>query len=505
MRERGWTHWHHLFNSRQLLTYGLLLQNAASAAGHILAGLLLGLGRCLDYNGKLCTWAPQIGYELSTHVFANQALNTNFNYTTRGLIQIKDTFFLRIPRAPVYGHSTVVSLDARSIKETCDFWITDPPYADAVNYHELSEYFLAWYGDNLKKLMPGIQVDSKRALAVQGADQRFRRSMVDCYTGLVSNMPDKGYQVVMFTHQDATVWADLTLILWSAGLQVASAWCIGTETDTALKEGNYVQGTVFLVLKKQMSDVTAFLDEVFPQVELEVENQLKMMLTLDDRNEPNFGDADYQLAAYAAALKVLTRYKSIEDVDVKTELSRARARGETSPVEQVITNAVKVACEFLVPNGFDGNTWKTVSSEERFYLKGLEVESRQEFRSGVYQELARGFGVRDYQFMLSSKRANQTRLKNATEFASRSLDDTGFGASPTRQVLFAIREIVRNEDDVQFGKNWLKNEVRDYWGLRKHLINISRYLAQVGQFLEGWEKDANAARLLAGALENDHA
>ena len=27
---------------------------------------------------------------------------------------------------------------------TCDIWITDPPYADAVNYHELTEFFLAW-------------------------------------------------------------------------------------------------------------------------------------------------------------------------------------------------------------------------------------------------------------------------------------------------------------------------------------------------------------------------
>jgi hypothetical protein len=260
-----------------------------------------------------------------------------------------------------------------------------------------------------------------------------------------------------------------------------------------------------LVLQKQTSNNTAFLDELYPQIEIEVQKQLNAMIALEDNQEPNFGDTDYQLAAYAAALRVLTEYKSIEDINVTAELARTNSRDNVSPVERVIENAVKVACEFLVPVGFEVNTWRTISPDERFYLKGLEVESHQEFRSGVYQELARGFGVRDYQFMLSSKRANQTRLKNATEFASRSLDDTGFGASPTRQVLFAIREIVRNEDDVQFGKNWLKNEVRDYWGLRKHLINISRYLAQVGQFLEGWEKDANAARLLAGALENDHA
>jgi adenine-specific DNA methylase len=25
-----------------------------------------------------------------------------------------------------------------------DIWLTDPPYADAIYYHELSEFFLAW-------------------------------------------------------------------------------------------------------------------------------------------------------------------------------------------------------------------------------------------------------------------------------------------------------------------------------------------------------------------------
>ena len=44
-----------------------------------------------------------------------------------------------------------------------------------------------------------------------------------------------------------------SLIMWTAGLQVTAAWTIATETDSALKQGNYVQGTVLLVLRKQTS------------------------------------------------------------------------------------------------------------------------------------------------------------------------------------------------------------------------------------------------------------
>jgi putative DNA methylase len=306
----------------------------------------------------------------------------------------------------------------------------------------------------------------------------------------------------MFTHQDASVWADLALILWASGLRVTAAWTVATETDSALKEGNYVQGTVLLVLRKQTGDETAFLDEIYPEVEHEVEAQLEAMLALDDQEDPNFGDTDYQLAAYAAALRVLTRYKAIEDLDVAYELSKPRKKGEISPIEQVIANAVKVACDFLLPWGFDAFVWKTLTPDERFYLKGLDLESHGEYRAGAYQELARGFGVKAYKPLLSSGKANQTRLKTASEFGARLLGESGFSASLVRNALFAVREVVRS-DDAQTGKHWLRGEVRDYWTQRKNLIAILRYLATMGIKTPHWGHDAEAARLLAGAVEND--
>jgi adenine-specific DNA methylase len=64
-------------------------------------------------------------------------------------------------------------------------------------------------------------------------------------------MPDNGLQMVQFTHQDPSIWADLGMILWVAGLQVSSAWTISTETSIGVKSGNYVRGTV---LRKRIVD-----------------------------------------------------------------------------------------------------------------------------------------------------------------------------------------------------------------------------------------------------------
>lgn len=207
--------------------------------------------------------------------------------------------------------------DARQIANQSDIWLTDPPYADAVNYHELSEFFLAWDKKMLLDVFPEWYTDSKRALAVQGTGESFNRSMVEIYRNLAEHMPEDGMQIVMFTHQNVGVWADLTLILWAAGLRVTSAWTIATETDASeLKQGNYVKGTVLLVLRKQTSEEMAYLDELYPEIELEVKRQIDSMRELDDKEDPNFSDADYLLAAYAASLKVLTSYKQIEDIDV---------------------------------------------------------------------------------------------------------------------------------------------------------------------------------------------
>ena len=69
-------------------------------------------------------------------------------------------------------------------------------------------------------------------LQSRGSDEEFQKEMVEVYRNLTNHMPDNGAQIVMFTHQDANVWADLAMILWAAGLQVTAAWCIATETES---------------------------------------------------------------------------------------------------------------------------------------------------------------------------------------------------------------------------------------------------------------------------------
>ncbi len=408
-------------------------------------------------------------------------------------------------------------------------WITDPPYADAVAYHELADFFLAWYDKQLLKAFPQWLPDSRAELAVRGEGEDFRRSMVEVYKNLSLHMPDNGLQVVMFTHQNPAVWADLGMILWAAGLTSTAAWTISTETAIGgMKKGNYVSGTVCMVLKKRLGNEPGFKDEIVPMVEDEVHRQIDAMRALDEGGEPNFNDADYQLAAYAAALKVLTQYGNIDGRDVEHEVFAVRTRNEVSDFQEIIERAIIIACDYLIPRGLDP-VWRDLDLSERYYLRALDIESRGERRKGMYEELARGFNLTDIRPLLLSDKANGARMLTPSGFGSTALAVAGddgsvilagrrgraaaggphpFATTSLRHLLFAVRETARNENDPEPGRQYLRDTFgQGYWRLRERFVHLLDWLAALGntEEMDEWAEDSEAARILAGRLRNDHA
>lgn len=538
IRERGWTHWHHLFTPRQLLSHGLLLREGSNfdSGRHSSAARMLGVGSCCNWNSKLCGWTPQLarsgGIGAFAQTFYNQALNTLVNWGNRPLTGIREFFLFKRLDAPEFSdRSTVAVADARDIRETCDIWITDPPYADAVNYHELGDFFLAWQEKQLAKVFPEWIPDARAELAVRGDDEDFRRSMVDIYKNLARHMPDSGMQMVQFTHQDPAVWAGLGMILWAAGLKATAAWTISTETEAVgIKKGNYVTGTVCMVLRKRTSPEPGFMDEVYPLVEDEVRRQIASMQALDEDGEPNFNDADYQLAAYAAALKVLTQYATLDGRDVEHEVFAVRDKKEKSDFQTVIERAIEIACDTLVPRGLDHH-WRDLALVERYYLRALDIESRGERRKGMYEELARGFGVSDIRPLLKSDKANGARMLTPSGFGTAGLaaptgaDADGgvlparrgraaaggvhpFAVSRVRHLLFAIRETAAADNTPEAGRQYLRDTFgQGYWGQRERFVGLLEWLAALGnsEGMEEWTADSAAARILAGRLRNDHA
>lgn len=508
IRERGWTHWSHLFNARQLLINGLLVKSIISLKEqNTLPAGIIGLNKCIDFNSTLCRWDPS-REDAGKQTFYNQAFNTMMNYVCRTVSSIKGTWFFEIDQKLVNEKEASIKLvDARDVYDKCDYWVTDPPYADAVNYHELSEFFLAWDKTLIQMAFPEWYTDSKRILAVRG-DEHFSHTMIEIYTNLANHMNDDGMQVVMFTHSDPAVWAQLALIMWKSGLMVTAAWNIATETDASgLKEGNYVKGTVLLVLRKQTGNEMAFLDEINSDIRAEVRKQISNMLELENKEEPNFSDPDFVLAAYAASLKVLTSYKTIEDLDLDYELSLAINNPSQSNVVKIIETAKKIAYDCVIPLDFESYLWKDLSNAEKFYIKGLESEKHGNYQISTYQEFARGFSIGGYSQLMANERANMARLKTPIEIASRTINEVpDFEKSILRTVFMGIYTGIKEDENPSKALGYIKNELVNYWDKRdmiKQLLNFIRDTKDIDNMTPHWKTSATMADLLHSLVTND--
>ena len=477
-RERGWTHWHHLFSARQLLfcAYANRVDRRSAASDIFLAKLL-------DWNSKLCRYGTGAARESIAQTLYNQAFNTFLNYGVRSF-GFSRSYLTEIPSIhPISAEQTKVrNLPAASVPDDCDLWITDPPYADAVNYHEITEFFIAWLRRNPPKPFDEYVWDSRRALAIKGSGDDFRKGMVEAYGAMAKHMPDNGMQCVMFTHQDTGVWSDMVGIFWAAGLQVVAAWYIATETTSELKKGGYVQGTVILMLRKRPAgDKSGFKQRILPAVRTEVERQMESMMNLNEEvkgklGEPVFNDSDLQMAGYAAALKVLTAYTQIGGEDVTNFALRPRQRGETTVVDEIVQQAAEAANSLLVPEGLGAETWARLSGVERFFFRMMDMETTGAKKLDNYQNFAKAFRVEDYDRIMGDMAANNARLKTVSEFASRDLSNsTEIGPTWLGQLIIGLQQLLA-EVEPQVVIEQIQADMPEFMEARPLLIDMLAFI-----------------------------
>lgn len=520
IRERGWTHWHHLFNPRHIMTLGQIKKFVLSSDQYIV------LSSMLDFSSKLSRWTTsgarlskdgnkQIGgaSNNTSNVFYNQALNTLYNWGCRSLADLISVLDKPIKSYPNKSKTVVITKLASHINCFNDIYITDPPYGDAVKYEEITEFFIAWLRKNPPKEFAHWTWDSRRSLAIKGEDESFRQSMVSAYRKMQENMPDNGIQVLMFTHQSGSIWADMANIVWASGLQVTAAWYVVTETDSALRQGANVTGTVLLVLRKRHKELITFREDLGWEIKAAVEKQVEKLSGLDRevRNQTSEGlynDADMQMAGYAAALKVLTAYSTIDGKDMVLESTAPRIQGKKTFVDEMIDFAVQTAVEYLVPVGFEPSEWQKLKPIERFYLKMTEIENQGEKKLDNYQNFAKAFKVRNFSQIMSDKsKANSARLKLSTEFkASLMAGDAELANTPLRALLYAIYEISKDTDVDDVISHLIEN-CPNYMTNKNILAKMANYLAEKRDNLKPTKTykpnlEASSARILAEAIAN---
>jgi putative DNA methylase len=506
IRTRGWHYWSHLFSARQLHYLALIKSRISDPA------LYISLAKTLNRTSKLCTVDPRneaAKREITIQgVFYNQALNTLYTYGVRPWFMahpqfIEDTKQFRIAEVA----TKIDCVPADKLVQGSDIFVTDPPYADAINYHEITEYFISWLRKNPPKPFNKWTWDSRRALAIKGDGEDFRRGMVDAYRAMTNHMPDNGLQCVMFTHQDTGVWADMVSIFWAAGLRVVSAWYIATETTSELKQGGYVQGTVTLLLRKRLATAATFKQRLLPKIRKEVQAQIEAMLNLNDaaqeHGETVFNDSDLQMAGYAAALKVLTQYTEVDGRDVTTLALQPRQKGEKTVVDDIVEYSSEVANNLLIPDrlkALNPGTWEKIAPVERFYLRMAAIEKTGATKLDNYQNFSKAFRV-EYQPLMASLKPNQAQLKGAKQFKPRELTSGDLAGTLLSELLMAIQELL-NDKDPKVVLSQIRTSLNEtYFAKRNHLMAMAQYLADMWTVVR--PEEAQKAEIIANRIRNE--
>lgn len=245
------------------------------------------------------------------------------------------------------------------------------------------------------------------------------------------------------------------------------------------------------------------------EIQEEVGSQVRSLTGLNQeakglyRDENVFEDADIQMAGYAAALRVLTRYATIDGRDMTAEAIRPRVKGEQTFVDGLIKFAVDTANQCLVPQGIPKDHWDGLTGAERFYLKLVDLEARGAKTLDNYQNFAKAFKVRDLRALMASERANCARLKSAVEFGKAEMSEgSEFHQSVLRSALFAMMELVKNIDGNEVLSHISLNVPNYYSNPRQRdlVVELSDYLSKKLATIR--PDEASAARVLRELVRN---
>ncbi len=371
-----------LFNARQLLaltTFARLVREAHEAMGR--AGLdadyaqvvatYLGfvVDRFADFNSTL-TMLKAVGARGITHTFSRQALPMVWDYAEsnpfapRGAGWSNYTDYVSaalesIPADVIPGGAC--AHDARESHPTrFDAIVADPPYYDAINYADLSDFFYVWLKRSIGYLYPdllALPLTPKRDQIVMnvysqdsagnGDDRRaasrryYVEGMARAFEAARTSLAPGGLAGIVFAHTDPDAWATLTEGLLDAGLTPDASWPIDTELENKVASLGQARlaTSVWMACRPRAAEAgDAFLGDVLAAMAPVVRERLLYFWTQGIRG------ADFFISAIGPALSVFGRHARVlkpdgSAVTVREFLDIVRREATQVALEQVLQGA----------------------------------------------------------------------------------------------------------------------------------------------------------------------
>jgi adenine-specific DNA methylase len=355
-----------LFNDRQLYVLGSFCEAVRAANDAMVARgmdveraravatyLALCVDRIVDRDSSFCTWGLNPGGFAASvrNTFPYPAIRMAWNYVEIDPLQQGSGSWdgaakwieaaIRHCSATGAVPAHVERGDAQRLRfgnDSFDAVVVDPPYYDAFQYGDLSDFFFVWLKRSIGHLYPGLfatpltpkqqEIIESRAdkkspeyISHQEFEERLQRALGE----LARVVKPEGIISLVFAHTDVEAWERLLRGLRAANLVVSTSWPMRSEMGNrpTAQTSAVLGSSVVLVCRPQHAEREGFYDDVVRALEARVAERL------DAFEDMGLVGADYFVSAIGPAFEVFAQYSRVvklsgEEVDVPELMVLAR-------------------------------------------------------------------------------------------------------------------------------------------------------------------------------------
>jgi adenine-specific DNA methylase len=247
-----------------------------------------------------------------------------------------------------------------------DAVITDPPYYDAFQYGDLSDFFYVWLKRSVGHLYPDLFVTPltpKQAEVIENrADKKspeytsheeFERRLQNALNEIARVVKDDGIVSIVFAHTDVEAWQRLLKALRGAGLVVTTSWPMQSEREgrSTANVSAVLASSVVLVCRKTPAHKEGFYDDVVRELEARLEERLGTF------QEMQLTGADYFVSAIGPAFEVFARYSRV-----------VRLSGQEVGVDELMVLARQAVARHAMRRLLRGDSLAALDDRSLFYL-----------------------------------------------------------------------------------------------------------------------------------------
>ena len=182
-----------------------------------------------------------------------------------------------------YGRHIVKQGDAELMDGNFNIVMIDPPYGADVNYGELSEFFMAWTGETIKKIFPQWETDVKKLRGL-AAECDFNTKMKNIFKNTKKCLVAGGLLFLFFASKRELVWSQLQEAVTDAGFKLTQFWPITTEPKSGFKKGNRYSITMLLIFRHAEEVESSEFSYAEKIKELEQDGSMEMFTEADLKN-----------------------------------------------------------------------------------------------------------------------------------------------------------------------------------------------------------------------------